>query len=52
MKTKAELEIENLMRERQVLERKLDVIVQQLRLTVLKNSIINVTSDNTVNGRR
>jgi hypothetical protein len=51
MKTKAELEIDELMRKRDELENKLNLIVQKLRLTVIKNSILNVTSNNTINGR-
>lgn len=51
MKTKAELEIDELMKQRDVLEAKLNIIVQKLRLTVLKNSILNVTSNKSTNGR-
>lgn len=51
MKTKAELEIDELMKKKSVLEHNLNIIVQQLRLTVIKNSILNVTSNNATNGR-
>ena len=49
MKTKAELEIEELMRQREVLEAKLNTIMQKLRLTVIKNSVLNVTSNKSTN---
>lgn len=49
MKTKAELEIDELMKQRDVLETKLNIIVQKLRLTIIKNSILNVTSNKSIN---
>lgn len=49
MKTKAELEIEELMKQREVLEAKLNMIMQKLRLTVIKNSVLNVTSNKSIN---
>lgn len=49
MKTKAELEIEELMKQREVLEAKLNTIMQKLRLTVIKNSVLNVTSNKSTN---
>lgn len=49
MKTKAELEIDELMKQRDVLETKLNLIVQKLRLTIIKNSILNVTSNKSIN---
>lgn len=49
MKTKAELEIEELMKQREVLEAKLNMIMQKLRLTVIKNSVLNVTSNKSTN---
>lgn len=49
MKTKAELEIDELMKQREVLEAKLNTIMQKLRLTVIKNSVLNVTSNKSTN---
>lgn len=51
MKTKAELEIDELMKQREVLETKLNIIIQKLRLTIIKHSILNVTSNKSTNGR-
>ena len=51
MKTKAELEIEELMKKRDDLEVRLNFIVQKLRLTIIKHSILNATSNNAINGR-
>ena len=51
MKSEAELEIDRLMEERNRLEAKLQIIVQKLRLTVIKNSVLNVNAHSTTNGR-
>jgi hypothetical protein len=38
------------MREKQYLEAKLQLIIRELRLTVLKNSVLNVNAHNTTYG--
>ena len=39
------------MRKRDELEVRLNLIVQKLRLTIIKHSILNATSNNAINGR-
>ena len=51
MSREADVKIAELMKEKQYLEAKLQLIVKELRLTVLKNSVINVNAHNTTYGR-
>jgi hypothetical protein len=47
MSREVDVKIAELMKEKQYLEAKLQVIIRELRLTVLKNSILNVNAHNT-----
>jgi hypothetical protein len=47
MSREVDVKIAELMKEKQYLEAKLQVIMKELRLTVLKNSIVNVNAHNT-----
>lgn len=51
MSREVDVKIAELMKEKQYLEAKLQVIMRELRLTVLKNSIVNVNAHNTTYGR-
>lgn len=46
-----DVKINQLMNEKALLEAKLDLIVRELRLTVIKNSISNVNAHHTTNRR-
>lgn len=50
MSREVDVKIAELMKEKQHLEAKLQLIIKELRLTVLKNSIINVNAHNTTYG--
>jgi hypothetical protein len=50
MSKEVDVKIAELMKEKQYLEAKLQVIIRELRLTVLKNSILNVNAHNTTYG--
>ena len=50
MSREVDVKIAELMKEKQYLEAKLQVIMRELRLTVLKNSIVNVNAHNTTYG--
>lgn len=51
MSREVDVKIAELMKEKQYLEAKLQMIMRELRLTVLKNSIVNVNAHNTTYGR-
>ncbi|CAB5225968.1 hypothetical protein UFOVP753_24 [uncultured Caudovirales phage] len=51
MNREVDVKINQLMKEKNYLEAKLDLIIRELRLTVLKNSITNVNAHHTINGR-
>ena len=51
MNREVDLKIDQLMKEKNYLEAKLELIKKELRLTVLKNSITNVNAHHTINGR-
>ena len=51
MNKEVDVKIDKLMKEKNYLEAKLELIVRELRLTVLKNSIQNVNAHHTINGR-
>ena len=50
MSREADVKIAKLMKEKQYLEAKLQLIIRELRLTVLKNSVLNVNAHNTTYG--
>ena len=50
MNREVDVKINQLMKEKNYLEAKLELIVRELRLTVLKNSIKNVNAHYTANG--
>jgi hypothetical protein len=49
MSREIDVKINQLMKEKAYLEAKLELIVRELRLTVLKNSISNVNAHHTTN---
>ena len=51
MNREVDVKINQLMKEKNYLEAKLELIKKELRLTVLKNSITNVNAHHTINGR-
>jgi hypothetical protein len=51
MSREIDVKINQLMKEKAYLEAKLELIVRELRLTVLKNSISNVNAHHTTNRR-
>jgi hypothetical protein len=51
MSREVDVKIDQLMKEKSNLEARLELIVRELRLTVLKNSIKNVNAHHTINGR-
>lgn len=51
MTREVDIKINQLMKEKNHLEAKLDLIVKELRLTVLKNSIANVNAHHTTDRR-
>lgn len=51
MSRETDVKINQLMKEKALLEAKLDLIVRELRLTVIKNSISNVNAHHTTNRR-
>jgi transcriptional regulatory protein LevR len=51
MNRETDVKINQLMKEKAYLEAKLDLIVKELRLTVLKNSITNVNAHHTIDRR-
>jgi hypothetical protein len=51
MNREVDVKINQLMKEKSNLEARLELIVRELRLTVLKNSIKNVNAHHTINGR-
>jgi hypothetical protein len=51
MNRKVDVKIDQLMKEKNYLEAKLELIVRELRLTVLKNSITNVNAHHTTDRR-
>ena len=50
MNREVDVKIDQLMKEKNYLEAKLELIKKELRLTVLKNSITNVNAHHTING--
>jgi hypothetical protein len=51
MNREVDVKINQLMKEKNYLEAKLDLIIRELRLTVLKNSITNVNAHHTTDRR-
>jgi hypothetical protein len=51
MSNEVDVKINQLMKEKAYLEAKLDLIAKELRLTILKNSIINVNAHHTIDRR-
>jgi hypothetical protein len=51
MNREVNVKIDQLMKEKNYLEAKLELIVRELRLTVLKNSITNVNAHHTTDRR-
>jgi hypothetical protein len=51
MSREIDVKINQLMKEKAYLEAKLELIVRELRLTVIKNSISNVNAHHTTNRR-
>jgi len=51
MNREVDVKINQLMKEKSLLEAKLELIVRELRLTVIKNSITNVNAHHTTDRR-